>query len=81
MLDDFRHFIAPAKWDSFERRERAIIAERGEIVNIKDVYSADGKELLDRLYQRESQIGTDCGTVLSSAVAGVENLNALLEGM
>ena len=79
MFDDFKHYIDPAKWDNFERSTRASVAKYGAIVNIKDVYSVDGKELLKRFYQREWEVGTDDGSVLWCAVAGVENLNALLD--
>ena len=78
MFDDFKHYIDPKKWESFERRTRNAVKERGRIVNIIDVYSTDGKELLKRIYQREYQVGTNDGSILNCANAGVENLNALL---
>jgi hypothetical protein len=78
MLNDFRRYIEPTKWADFEMRELADIAELGEIASILDVYSADGKELLERIYQRDYEVGTTSGSVLSSAVAGVDNLNSLL---
>jgi hypothetical protein len=80
MLNDYRRYIDPAKWDNFERRRLEDVNRRGEIVNILDIWSADGTELLERVYQREYQIGTDGGITLNCAAAGVENLNALIWG-
>jgi predicted protein tyrosine phosphatase len=78
MLSDFKRYIDPCKWENFIRRTLNDTKERGIIVNIQDVWSVDGKELLKRIYQREYDIGTDGGCVLCCSVAGVENLNALL---
>jgi hypothetical protein len=78
MLDDFRIYIDPKCWDEFERDARNGVALRGEITNILDVYSADGKELLERIYQRDYEVGTESGFVLNCAVAGVANLNELV---
>jgi hypothetical protein len=79
MLADYKRFIKPERWEAFEKREREDVAERGPIVNIKDVYSADGTQLLKRIYQREYQVGTDSGSILWCANAGVKNLNMLRE--
>jgi hypothetical protein len=79
MIEDFKRYIKPECRENFERRERENIKERGKIVNILDVYSADGTELLKRIYQREYQVGTNNGSVLWCAKAGVENLNELLD--
>jgi len=80
LLDDYRHFIKKSHWEEF-KRQRLDDAKvgYGPIVNILDVYSKDGKELLKRIYQRDYEIGSKSGFALEAVRAGVENLNALLE--
>ena len=78
MLSDFKRFIRPDKWEDFKRRRLEDIAANGPIVFIHNVYSLDKKEVLERYYQRESEIGTESGLVLDCVNAGVDNLNMLL---
>ena len=79
MLADFKRYIKPERWDDFKRMRFIDIKLFGPIMNILDVYSVDGSELLCRRYQFEHDIGTDDGFELWGVNAGVENLNELLE--
>ena len=79
LLDDYSHYIKKSHWEEFKRNMLEEIDIYGPIVNILDVYSKDGKELLKRKYQYEYELGTNSGFTLDCARAGVKNLNALLE--
>jgi len=79
MLNDYKHFIKKSHWEEFKQSRIEEKEAFGPIVNILDVYSADGKELLERKYQTEYEIGTNSGFTLDAARAGVKNLNVLLE--
>ena len=78
MLDDYKPFIRQEKWGNFEKLRREDSDKFGPIVNIKDIYSADGKDLLVRCYQRDDQVGTEAGCRLMAVRVGQKNLNHLV---
>jgi len=78
MLDEFKPFIKSEKWEDHKKSKLDYIAKHGPIVNILDIYSVDGKYLLERRYQTERELGTDMGIVLMAIKIGKPNLNHLL---
>ena len=79
MLADYKRYLKPECWDEFKQSMLEENSVAGQIINILDIYSADGKELLERRYQRKYEIGTDTGLSLLCVNAGLKNLNELLE--
>jgi hypothetical protein len=81
MFNDYRHYTKETRWDDFENGVREEIellgVEEGIIVNILDIYK--GKDLIRRVYQRKSEVGTDSGFYLDCANASERNLNLLIE--
>ena len=78
MISDYTRYIEPKLIKEFRRNALEENSILGPIVNILDIFSTDGKDLLERRYQRQYEIGTDSGYALFYVNAGVENLNELL---
>jgi len=74
MLDDYKPYIKPEAWEDFKRSAVVGAFGLGDIVNIIEVYSADGKQLLEKIYQQEWNLGTQSGRKLDAARVGVESL-------
>jgi hypothetical protein len=77
MFEDYKPFIEDSYWEQFKKNRLEENSMLGPIVHIHDVYSADG-DIIERVYQREYEIGTEFGFALNCVCAGVKNLNALL---
>jgi len=80
MIGDYRYFLKESHWEDHERSIKEEAETYGPYINILDIYSDDDRtELLERIYQKEHNIGTPYGYSLDCRRAGVDNLNILLE--
>ena len=72
MFDDFKPFIKESHWDEFKRNRLSMVEQFGPIVNVLEIYSDDGKTLLERRYQSEHELGTDSGFALRYERMGLQ---------
>jgi len=78
MLSDYKHYIKEERWDEFVQQRIWDVEECGEYVNILDVW--DGEDLIERIYQKEHNLGTPYGFGLIGCRASKDGtLNKLLE--
>ena len=71
MLDDYKLYIKESHWKDIKRGMLQEKEQLGPIVNIIDVYSDDGKILLERIYQTKHLLGTPYGRALCAVQVGL----------
>jgi hypothetical protein len=76
LFEDYKPFIEESYWEQFKKNRLEENSMLGPIVHIHNIYSVDG-DIIERVYQREYEIGTEYGFALNCASAGVKNFNEL----